>query len=120
MNEIKLTIGDMDQFFERAQDVAKRLDAGDRTPQPAGIMFENPDELFSLLTPNRWSLLACLRKLGPSSIRALSKTLGRDYRGVHADVTALIGGDLIVKDEAGKVLVPWSKITAEMNFEAAA
>jgi predicted transcriptional regulator len=120
MNEIKLTIGGMDQFFERAQDMAKRLDAGDRSPQPAQIMFEHPGALFSLLTPNRWSLLACLRKLGPSSIRALSKTLQRDYRGVHADVTALREAGLIEKDDKSRVLVPWSKITAEMNFEAAA
>jgi predicted transcriptional regulator len=120
MNEIKLSVGSMDQFFERALLTARRLDAGDRSPEPAQLMFEEPDKLFRLLSPNRWSLLRSLRKHGPSSIRAVSKALGRDYRGVHSDVTALLQAGLIEKDEAGKVLVPWSKITAEMNFEAAA
>jgi predicted transcriptional regulator len=83
-------------------------------------MYANPDELFAVLSPNRWGLLRCLRNLGPSSIRALSKVLGRDYRGVHADVTALLAAGLIVKDDSGKVLVPWAKVVAEMNFEAAA
>ena len=54
------------------------------------------------------------------SIRALSRDLGRDYRGVHADVVKLLEAGLLEKDEAGLVYVPWRKITAEINVEEAA
>jgi len=120
MDEVKISVGGMDEFFQGALEMARRLDRGARTPHPAEIMFADPEALFRLLTQNRWLLLRSLRKLGPSSIRALSKALGRDYRGVHADVVALLEAGLVTKDENGKVLVPWSKITAEMDFEAAA
>lgn len=64
--------------------------------------------------------MATLRKLGPVSIRALAKALARDYRGVHADVALLTDAGLIMRDEHGKVSVPWSRITAELDFGAAA
>lgn len=120
MNEVRLHITTLDSFFEDALEMAARLDAGDRTVEPASMGFENAETLFKLLTPNRWTLLRVLKKSGPSSIRALAKALGRDYRGVHADVTTLINGGLIERDESGAISVPWSKITAEMDVEAAA
>ena len=61
-----------------------------------------------------------VRIAGQMSIRALAKSLGRDFRGVHADVTALIDAGLIEKGDDGMIFVPWSRITAEMAFVAAA
>jgi predicted transcriptional regulator len=65
-------------------------------------------------------LLRALRGRGPSSIRALAQTLGRDYRGVHADVAALVDAGLIERDDSGAISVPWSRVTAEMALDAAA
>ena len=76
--------------------------------------------LLRVLTPNRWVLLRTLHRIGPSSIRALAKALARDYRGVHADVAGLLDAGLITRDGAGLIRVPWSRITAEMAFGAAA
>jgi predicted transcriptional regulator len=73
-----------------------------------------------VLTPNRWALLRALRASGASSIRALSKALDRDYRGVHADVMALIDAGLIERNDSGEISVPWSRVTAEMAVEVAA
>ena len=53
-------------------------------------------------------------------VSVLAARLGRDYRGVHADVTALLELGLIVRDDAGKISVPWSRITAELRLEDAA
>ena len=36
--------------------------------------------------------------------------LGRHYRNVHQDVTALIEWTVIDKNEAGRVFVPWDEI----------
>ena len=46
--------------------------------------------------------------------------LQRDYRGVHADVMALLDAGLIERSENGKIAVPWSRITAEMAVDVAA
>lgn len=120
MNEVKVGFRGMGAFTAYAHALAQRLDNGDLSPEPSVFLFEDPETLFQLLTANRWFLLRHLRKTGPSSVRALAKGLGRDYRGVHADVAALREAGLIEKDGKSRVLVPWSKITAEMNFEAAA
>jgi predicted transcriptional regulator len=78
------------------------------------------DRLLKVLTPNRWDLLRTLRSNGPSSIRALSQALGRDYRGVHADVGILLKAGLIERKASGAIHVPWSRITAEMSLDIAA
>lgn len=119
MSEVKIHIEGADDFFSGALEMAKSLDAGDRTAETASISFESMELLLKILTPNRWTLLRTLRANGPSSIRALSHLLARDYRGVHADVTTLIDAGLIERAD-GKISVPWSRITAEMAVDAAA
>src|ERR1700678_4382171 len=97
-----------------------RLDEGANKVGVAKLAFESMAGLLKLLTANRWTLMATLRKLGPVSIRALAKVLARDYRGVHADVALLTDAGLVTRDDYGKISVPWSRITAEMDFGAAA
>jgi predicted transcriptional regulator len=107
-------------FFERARKAARAIDAGDRRQRAAELSFASPELLFKVLTVNRWALLKELRAIGPSSIRALAKTLGRDYRGVHADVKALMEIELVECDTDRKILVPWSRITTELAMDQAA
>lgn len=120
MDEVHLHVTDMDGFFRDAMAMAERLDRGERTASPARIGFESMETFLKAITPNRWVLLSRLKEAGPSSIRALAARLGRDYRGVHADVTALLDLGLIARNEAGRITVPWSRITAELSFEDAA
>jgi predicted transcriptional regulator len=120
MNEVKLLVENLDQFFDSASTAARRIDCGDTKQHAAQISFESMELLLKVLTPNRWALLRKLRALGPSSIRALGHSLGRDYRGVHSDVTALREVGLIERHTDGKVLVPWSRIVAEMSVDIAA
>lgn len=120
MSEVRLHVEGLDAFTERTMAMAKRLDRGERKAHAAHISFETMESLLRVLTPNRWTLLRTLRGRGPMSIRALAHALGRDYRGVHADVTALIDGGLINRNDKALVFVPWSRITAEMTLETAA
>lgn len=106
MSEIRIRIEDTDAFFERALATARRIDAGDYSSRSAELSFENAGMMFEILTTNRWALLNKLRSLGPSSIRALEKALGRDYRGVHSDVSKLLDVGLIERDGEGKISVP--------------
>jgi predicted transcriptional regulator len=120
MNEVKLQVESVDQFFDGAAMAARRIDRGDTSQHSARISFESMELLLKVLTPNRWALLRKLRAIGASSIRALAHGLGRDYRGVHADVAALREAGLIERQTDGKVLVPWSRIIAEMSVDIAA
>jgi predicted transcriptional regulator len=120
MNEVKLHVESLDAFAERTMESARRLDRGDRRKQKAHISFESMEGFLRVLTPNRWVLLRTLRGRGPCSIRALAKTLGRDYRGVHGDVATLVDAGLIERDAEGAISVPWRRITAEMALDMAA
>ena len=120
MSEIRLYATDRKGFFAEVRGLAAALDSGERTPAEPRIAFEGTETLLKVLTPNRWLLLRRLRSSGPDSIRALAASLGRDYRGVHADVMALLDLGLIDRDAAGKISVPWSHITAELRLEDAA
>ncbi len=75
-----------------------------------GIGFETMAQLGEVFTPKRWELVEALKTAGPLSIYALAKRLGRHYRNVHKDVTALMEWTVIVKDEDGRVFVPWDEI----------
>lgn len=120
MSEVKIHIDSLDSFFSDALDLARRLDSGGFAPEAATVSFESMELLLKVLTPNRWTLLRSLRKQGPCSIRALSHLLKRDYRGVHADVATLLGAGLIERADDGRIVVPWSRITAEMAVDVAA
>jgi predicted transcriptional regulator len=120
MNEVRLHVQSLDQFFADARAAARRIDRGDMRVQAASRAFEGMETLLRVLTPNRWALLRRLRSMGVSSVRALARSLERDYRGVHADVGRLLEVGLIEKQTDGKVLVPWSRITAEMSVDIAA
>jgi len=115
-----LHIETLDRFIGETMEMAERLDRGDREQQAAHVAFESMETFLKVLTPNRWTLLRALRGRGPSSIRALAQALGRDYRGVHADVTVLVDAGLIQRDDSGAISVPWSRVSAEMALDVAA
>ncbi len=119
MDELTIRAEALDTFFSRAKASAARIDAGNVSPEPAGLSFATPAQLLEGLTVNRWNLVAMLRSTGPSSIRALSQAVGRDYRGVHADIARLLELGLVERRDDGKIVAPWAKITAELVFDVA-
>jgi predicted transcriptional regulator len=106
-------------YLAAARAAARSLDAGDTLPAADyHLGFETAKHLFGELTPARMALLEALQQTGPTSIYALAKQLGRNYSNVHADVTKLIEHDLIQKDPAGKILVPWDEIQIRVTLGA--
>jgi predicted transcriptional regulator len=72
MREVTLGVEDLDSYFEGALAMGRRLDEGANKVGVAKLAFESMAGLLKLLTANRWTLMATLRKLGPVSIRARS------------------------------------------------
>lgn len=118
--QTKVTVGiaseeDMSREFVEAWHQAERGAAEEGQER---LYFLDVVTLLRVLSEQRLALLRALRHEGPTSIRALSKALGRDYKNVHADVQLLHGAGLIHKATSGRVSVPWDRIQAEIDLAA--
>lgn len=102
-----------DRFFEA-------WESGAPSDPAATITFNSAAQLFTIFTAKRWELIETLQKIGPSSIRGLARTLDRDVKRVHEDVSVMMEWHVIHKDDGGKIFVPYDKIEADFALEAAA
>ena len=93
--------------FGQALTAAK---SGKKVKPSFGIGFRTMAQFGEVFTPKRWELVEFLKACGPLTIYALAKRLGRHYRNVHKDVTAMIEWIVIEKDDEGRILVPWDEI----------
>ncbi len=107
-------------FRARTLAHARRIDAGEDVAPLAEVGFETMAQFGEVFTPKRWELVESLKAAGPMTIYALAKRLGRHYRNVHKDVTALMKWLVIEKDEAGRIFVPWDEIDVRWPLVKAA
>jgi predicted transcriptional regulator len=118
-NRIQISVGDGQDGARRFTEVWRAAEAGDIPDEPCVyLVFEDLETLLRSLTPTRWTLLKALRRAGPSSVRSLSRSLGRDYKNVHGDVRLLERLGLITRSDDGKPMVPWDKIATELSLAA--
>ena len=111
MNRLEVTVGEpVKAHLDRFGDALTTAMTGGTVTPYFNVGFKNMAQFGEIFTPKRWELLEALKSSGPLTIYALTKRLGRHYRNVHKDVTALIEWMVIEKDESGKVFVPWDEI----------
>ncbi len=93
-----------------------------KTGKSAGdtLEFESPKALFRVLTPKRWELIERLQKLGPSSVRGLARSLERDVKRVHDDVSRLIKYGLVARSKTGSIHAVYDVIHADFQLRAVA
>jgi predicted transcriptional regulator len=106
-------VGSMDDMAKRFVVAWKEAKSGAK-PMGEHITFVTLESLVSVMSPKRLELLRALRASGPSSIRALSTALARDYKSVHTDVVLLADAGLIKRNKDGLVSAPWDKVQAEL------
>ena len=94
----------------RARATMQALQGGKRSEPYFGVGFESMAQMLATFTARRLDLLATLREQGPTTIAALARTLGRDYKNVHGDVNALIQWLAVERDDQGQVFVPWDEV----------
>ncbi|MFQ5740313.1 MAG: MarR family transcriptional regulator [Acidobacteriota bacterium] len=117
--EINIEVGNLDQSARRFIEAWHSGERGEKDQSQELLTFEDLETLLRVLTPKRWALLRFLRRSGPMSIRALTKSLTRDYKNVYTEVKELEGLGMISKMEDGRVRVPWDTVVAEFNLEVA-
>ena len=107
-------------FKESVERASRAMRTGHPSDPLATFTFSSTAQLFSTITLKRWELIEHLQKIGPSSVRGLARSLGRDVRRVHDDVMALIEWGIVERDDNGKVLVPFDVIHIGIDLKAAA
>jgi predicted transcriptional regulator len=102
MSKLVLHVGEsLNDAAARFVDGWKRVERGDLAESETHISFESWEALTTVLTPKRVELLRHLHRNPATSILALSKALGRDYKAVHGDVKALEAAGLVDQTEDG-------------------
>ena len=97
-------------------DLATRIEANEQLP-PADhhLNFADTLHLLAELPPRRLDTLREIKRSGPLSVYAVAKQLSRNYSNVHADVQKLVEHGLVVKNEQGRVFVPWDDIVVRVD-----
>ena len=112
-NRLELRIGDARDALDRFEAAWNRRLEGRKVDTLRVLSLADLPLLLRTLTPARWALLERLREAGPLSIYELAKRLGRDYKNVHTDVTALVKIGLVERSDDALVRVPWDIVRAE-------
>ena len=96
MSSVQLTVGGAmeDEASRRFVEAWHRAERGE-TFDERHLAFESWDTLARVLTGKRMELLRYVRRNNVTSVRALARSLRRDYSNVHADVQALAGAGLL-------------------------
>lgn len=115
---IHIGVEEADRGFDRFIDAWHRAEQHEVDAPEVHLNFEDFSMLIALLTPRRFELLKQLRQAGPISIRALAKTLNRDYKNVHSDTVALEEAGLIARNAEGLIVAPWDVIDAHVSLVA--
>lgn len=89
-----------------------------KAQKSARISFATPELLWEILTLKRWELLKALCGAGPVSIREAARRVGRDVKGVHGDVTALLKAGVLERTDEG-IVFPYDRVKIEFVLEPA-
>lgn len=105
--------------FETAEDAGKRfvsafkrIQKGERLRE-RHVSYVSVADFLAALSPKRLEVLKQVRKTHYTSVLALSKAMGRDYKRTYQDVSMLEAAGLIVRTDAG-LMAPWKSVSAEL------
>ena len=117
MNEVELIIGGQLEGDAKAfVDAWRRAETGAEVHERA-LVFESWNLLAKVLTGERLRLLKHVHAHPEPSISALARSLGRQYRRVHADVAALESAGLLAR-QAGEVRATADTLKAEIRLRS--
>jgi predicted transcriptional regulator len=115
--KIQVHVDDLAAMGHRFVDAWHRVQAGEPVDE-AHVTFLSFQAMTETLSPRRLELLRFVRQHGAASVRELAASLGRDYKNVHQDVSALEAGGLLVR-EGRRLSSPWNEVQASINLAPA-
>lgn len=108
-------VGGLDQSLN---DFSLALETGNADPTPR-ISFASYDLLHKVLAPNRMAIVRAMTGAGTLSIREVARRVGRDFKGVHSDVTSLLTNGLVHRTADGRLIFPYDTIHFDFEIGAA-
>ena len=85
---------------QRVLEAVARAERGEAVGE-THVTFETWEALAAVMTLKRFALIRHLHRSPETSVAALARSVGRDYKRVHEDVEALVAAGLIERSEAG-------------------
>jgi len=98
MRNVIVNTGTTEDYFARVRETAKLIDRGEVSKPEFTLTFEDPGDMFAVMTPARLELFRAA-KSDPSSITALAHRLHRDRSTVKRDVDILVSAGLLNIEE---------------------
>jgi len=119
MKRIEIEVMRSSDALNAAVDTWYKVKAGKKiTPR---LSFGSIKDLFSAITEKRLELLRYVaERQGTLNTRQLAQALGRDYKNIHTDVSALEELGLIEKGDKGVLTVPYDEIVIHAGLTKAA
>jgi predicted transcriptional regulator len=102
---VKLHVGSPEEMGKRFIGAWHRLEGGEEVKE-THLTFFSLETMMSALSPRRLELLRQVHRHPAPSVSDLARTLGRDYKRVHDDLSVLARAGLIVRDANG-IRVPY-------------
>jgi predicted transcriptional regulator len=113
---VNLHVGSIDEMGKRFVRAWQRLERGDELDE-AHLTFFDFETMVATLSPKRLELLRHVHRRPAATIAELAKSLRRDYKRVHEDVTALVHAGLLLRDKSG-IRAPYDTVRAIVSLEA--
>src|SRR3954462_4452150 len=107
---LELRVGPPGDALDRFEAAWNRVADGRKVSPLRVLSLDDLPAFLRTVSPARWDLLKALKEEGTVSIYALAKRLGRNYKNVHTDVTALLEQGLIEKSGKTEVRVGWDVV----------
>jgi predicted transcriptional regulator len=121
MNRIDIRVGAAGEALQGFLDTWKHAENGERLPEAVPeLLFQNEAEMRAAMTEMRIELLRRVARQQGLNIRRLAESLGRDYKNVHGDVTALLAWGPLEKDDQGKLVAPYDDVVLHVPLRQAA
>ena len=119
MKKQVLVGGTLREATGRVAEAWRRAERGEAVEAEDNVTFVSWAALASHMTEKRYELLRHLHEHPAASIRALARDLGRDFKRVHEDVTALEAIGLIERED-GLLRADYDEIHASLRLDAPA
>lgn len=95
MSKVVIRTDDLDEFFVRAKDAARRADQSHEFEEKVTLSFEDPQRMFTVLSETRRRLMSEVMR-EPKTIKELTSRLHRNRSAVTKDVGMLEKMGLLV------------------------
>lgn len=119
MRTVTIKIESMSDFSKDVMSAMHAASTGEKNSKSDVISFPSWAVMHKVLAPNRMTILQTMAGRQELTIREIASLVGRDVKGVHTDVTALLNSGLLIRGEKGTQF-PYQAIHFDFTINAAA